>query len=100
MTGLFLAALYFLALLGVLIYGSGATWLTPSSTQGEARLKQAATRKMNKLISNAHGLHEAIGSETANALVRADSVSNQALTGSASSSLSTVDKTMLNYVLR
>jgi hypothetical protein len=58
LAGLLLAAYYFISLVTVLINGNDAFWLTPSNTQGEARLKRAATRKINTALRNAQDLHD------------------------------------------
>lgn len=90
--------LYYAADLALLfIYGNnkpqGNYWFTSSNTLGEARLKKAATRKLNKMILNAHELNN-FDSKLS------DSTSLQKKTSSrVLQTNDVVDQTMLNYVL-
>jgi hypothetical protein len=94
LTGLLLAAYYFIRLVTVLINGNGAFWLTPSNTQGEARLKRAATRKINTALLNAHNLHD----HTAEQSSRASTLSERGVASNMTSN-PLADQVTLQFVL-
>jgi hypothetical protein len=94
-TGLVLAGYFFINLLVRIFNGTGSFWFTPSNTQGEARLKKAATRKMNTALLNAHELHSRIDEQSS----RSSTLSRRGVSSSMSSS-SASDQTMLNFVLK
>lgn len=85
-TGLVLAIFYLFGF-ATTFYGEGSTpWLTTSNTTAEGRLKKAATRKLNRALLDAQDLHLAD-------LSQGDSTN-------AESSGHSIDRAMLNYVLK
>jgi hypothetical protein len=92
--GFLLALIFAWRLLVILLFNWGKvfsgrlTSLTISSNlRGEYRLKQAATRKLNTMMVNAHSLHQV------------DSVPDKSVRASIGDS-SFADRVMLNFVLR
>lgn len=97
-SGLVLAGLFVLQLVASVAYLSSnrlkvvmEPWVVSSNTRGEGRVKRAATRKINKLISNAYALH-ALADGARDGSSEIDNV--ETTTRSAAP-----DKTMLNFVL-
>ena len=89
--------LYFMASAIVIVFFGKRTegrnyLMVPSNTRGESRLKEAATRKLNTMLQNAHGLHDLDGKSCS-------SSGSQRLSSKSGPSNPTVDRTMLNYVL-
>jgi hypothetical protein len=94
--GMVLAGIFLWHLVLVLSNGDGtrcggwfSSWVVTSNTRGEYRLKQAASRKLNTMLMNAHSLHQPGTSRRISAKPRAR-MSVSAAT----------DQTMLNFVLR
>ena len=99
-TGLALFLYFFFNFLITARYGSNSFVVTPSNLQGEARLKRAATKKLNKMITNAHSLHDGLeATKDCGVSTRALRSVEQATSGSVGS-LSAADKTLLNFVLK
>lgn len=84
-------AVYYLICLGASFFKDiEHSLFVPSNTIGELRIKKAATRKINQVLSNACSLHE--DSELMNQSARASRNSMRRA--------SYADETMLNFVLR
>ena len=92
--GVVLAGFYFVNLVTVVNKKMEALFRT-SNTRGEARLKRAATRKMNSVLLNAHLLHD----HTRRKPTTSDPRQLETTT-SISLSNGMVDQAMLNYVLQ
>lgn len=88
-SGLVLALYYLIRLVTVLFKANGHSLFVPSNTIGESRIKKAATRKMNTVLTNACNLHDDLEPKKPS-----DS------RGWSMGKSTSADETMLNFVLR